>query len=74
MPSPPDRSYINGIAGPTSDYDWHFYTANQTSLGNRPIYWPRGKLLGGSSAVNGVVSPSLSQRPAHQSTSSFAPT
>jgi choline dehydrogenase len=42
-----------GIAGPTSEYDWQLYTSNQTGLGDRPVFWPRGKLLGGSSAVNG---------------------
>ncbi|KAK9893997.1 GMC oxidoreductase [Cystobasidium minutum MCA 4210] len=50
----PASAYYIGIAGPTSDYDWHFYTSNQTGLGNRPVFWPRGKVLGGSSAVNGV--------------------
>lgn len=49
----PASAYYIGIAGPTSEYDWHYYTSNQTSLG-RPVFWPRGKVLGGSSAVNGV--------------------
>lgn len=52
-----------GIAGPTSDYDWHYYTSNQTGLGNRPVFWPRGKVLGGSSAVNGESS--LCPKPGH---------
>lgn len=44
-----------GIAGPTSEYDWQYYTSNQTGLGDRPVFWPRGKVLGGSSAVNGRI-------------------
>lgn len=52
-------AYYNGVAYPGSDYDWGYYTSNQTDLGNRPVFWPRGKVLGGSSAVNGAVSRSI---------------
>ncbi|KAE9378239.1 GMC oxidoreductase [Stipitochalara longipes BDJ] len=34
------------------EYDWRFKTAPQPSLNNRTIAWPRGKVLGGSSAIN----------------------
>lgn len=37
----------------TSDYDWHYNTVTQPGL-NKTVYWPRGKVLGGSSAVNGL--------------------
>ncbi|MCF8469113.1 MAG: choline dehydrogenase [Sneathiella sp.] len=33
---------------------WQFYTEPQEHLNNRKIYWPRGKVLGGSSAINGM--------------------
>lgn len=35
--------------------NWHFYTPPQKSLNNREIFVPRGKGLGGSSSVNGMV-------------------
>ncbi|KAI1818224.1 GMC oxidoreductase [Poronia punctata] len=35
-----------------SDYDWQFETLPQPGLGGRRIGWPRGKVLGGSSALN----------------------
>ena len=44
-----------------SKFDWGFQTAPQEGLGDRSIYYPRGKTLGGSSAMNatgGRVAPS----------------
>ncbi len=38
-----------------SPYDWGFWTEPQTHLGGRPLYWPRGRALGGSSSINGMV-------------------
>jgi choline dehydrogenase len=35
-----------------TDVDWNFSTAKQTELENRELYWPRGKVLGGSSSLN----------------------
>lgn len=32
--------------------DWHFYTEPQSKLNGRQIYQPRGKAIGGSSAIN----------------------
>lgn len=37
-----------------TSYDWAYNTIAQPNAGNRQLYWPRGKLLGGSSAVNGL--------------------
>ncbi|KAF9026488.1 alcohol oxidase [Hymenopellis radicata] len=37
------------------DYDWAFMTAPQALAGGRPFFWPRGKSLGGSSAMNFAV-------------------
>ena len=35
--------------------NWYFHTAAEKHLNNRPLYWPRGKVLGGSSSMNGMV-------------------
>ncbi|KAL0952057.1 hypothetical protein HGRIS_008695 [Hohenbuehelia grisea] len=37
-----------------SSYDYGYKTVAQSKLNNRAISWPRGKLLGGSSAINGM--------------------
>ncbi len=39
----------------TTPMDWGFNTAPQAAALNRPIYWPRGKVLGGSSCLNATV-------------------
>jgi choline dehydrogenase len=36
-------------------YNWRFETAPVPSMDKRRIYWPRGKTLGGSSAINGLI-------------------
>lgn len=36
-------------------YDWAYMTEAQPHLKNRQIYWPRGKMLGGSSSMNIMV-------------------
>lgn len=33
-------------------YDWQFETTAQPGLGGRKLPWPRGKVLGGTSALN----------------------
>ncbi|MBO3459689.1 GMC family oxidoreductase N-terminal domain-containing protein [Aetokthonos hydrillicola Thurmond2011] len=35
--------------------DWAYYTEEQSQLNSRRIYWPRGKVLGGSSSINAMV-------------------
>ncbi|MEU6720084.1 GMC family oxidoreductase N-terminal domain-containing protein [Nonomuraea sp. NPDC046802] len=35
-----------------TDYDWNFTTAKQGEMAGRELYWPRGKVLGGSSSLN----------------------
>ncbi|KAK4051869.1 hypothetical protein OIV83_002574 [Microbotryomycetes sp. JL201] len=49
----PAQAYFDGIANQNSPYDWGYSTSPQAGL-NRSDYWPRGKVLGGSSAVNGL--------------------
>ncbi|MGH8433770.1 MAG: GMC family oxidoreductase [Pseudomonas sp.] len=36
-------------------YVWQFMTEPQVHVNNSQIYWPRGKLPGGSSSVNGMI-------------------
>jgi len=36
-------------------FNWAYETEPQKHLGNRRLYWPRGKVLGGSSSINGMV-------------------
>lgn len=36
-------------------FNWAYETEPQKQLGNRKLYWPRGKVLGGSSSINGMV-------------------
>ncbi|HEV3161692.1 MAG TPA: FAD-dependent oxidoreductase [Xanthobacteraceae bacterium] len=35
--------------------NWRFYTEPEPNLEGRQIYWPRGRVLGGSSAINGLI-------------------
>lgn len=48
----PGNAYYDGLIGTT--YDWAYTTVPQPNAGNRQLSWPRGKVLGGSSAVNGM--------------------
>lgn len=36
-------------------YNWCFYTDPDPNMNGRKIYWPRGKTLGGSSSINGLI-------------------
>jgi choline dehydrogenase len=38
-----------------SAYDWAYYTEVQPHLHGRRLFWPRGKVLGGSSSINGMI-------------------
>ncbi|KIJ54722.1 GMC oxidoreductase [Sphaerobolus stellatus SS14] len=48
----PGNAYYSSLLG--TSYDWQYNTVAQTSMNNRVIPWSRGKVLGGSSAVNGL--------------------
>lgn len=39
----------------SSPHDWGFWTVPQAAMGGRAMYWPRGRVLGGSSSINGMV-------------------
>jgi choline dehydrogenase len=36
-------------------YDWNYRTVPQHRAGGRTVYWPRGKVLGGSSSINAMI-------------------
>lgn len=58
---PPDRNpwihiplgFARTFVNPT--INWKFESAPQPQLGNRRLYLPRGKTLGGTSSINGMV-------------------
>jgi choline dehydrogenase len=35
--------------------NWQFYTEPDRNMDGRRIYWPRGRVLGGSSSINGLI-------------------
>jgi choline dehydrogenase len=35
--------------------NWRYYTEPDPNMNGRRIYWPRGKTLGGSSSINGLI-------------------
>ncbi|MBJ7534571.1 choline dehydrogenase [Rhodomicrobium vannielii ATCC 17100] len=47
----------SGYAGlmRTGWVDWGYHTEPQAGLNGRRLYWPRGKVLGGSSSVNAMI-------------------
>lgn len=61
----PSNAYFKSSVG--TDLDWQYVTALQSNLqdenGNaRTASWPRGKVLGGSSAINGLYYVAASKR------------
>lgn len=38
-----------------SKEDWNYRTTPQEELGGRSLYWPRGKVLGGSTSMNAMI-------------------
>ena len=58
---PSDRRFwINapigyGILFTDPKVNWCYFSEREPNLNNREIYWPRGKVLGGSSSINALV-------------------
>ncbi len=58
---PKDRSLLVHMPAGVAEllkggvYNWCFNTAPEQHLNNRSLYWPRGRGLGGSSSINGMV-------------------
>ncbi|KAJ5218101.1 uncharacterized protein N7498_000200 [Penicillium cinerascens] len=38
-----------------TEHDWNYYTVEQPSLAYRKLYWPRGRVLGGSTSLNAMM-------------------
>lgn len=51
------RVHTPGLVGTLwrSRFDWAFYTAPQAGLAGRKMHWPRGRVLGGTSAINYMI-------------------
>ncbi|MEQ8965925.1 MAG: choline dehydrogenase [Azospirillaceae bacterium] len=60
---PPDRGYDWRLHMPAAlsypmngtTYNWDFHTTPQPGMGGRRLHCPRGRVLGGSSSINGMV-------------------
>jgi choline dehydrogenase len=57
---PPDRKREIHVPAAFSklfqcEVDWNFSTEPQEHLKRRRLYWPRGKMLGGSSSMNAMI-------------------
>ena len=55
-----DRFWIKapigyGMSFYDRDVNWRFSTAPEPGLDGRKLYWPRGRVLGGSSSINALV-------------------
>lgn len=37
------------------DFNWNYQTEPDAGLGGRRVFWPRGRVLGGSSSINALV-------------------
>jgi choline dehydrogenase len=46
---------VGRLLSQRTKFNWYYDTEGQTHLGNRRLYWPRGKVLGGSSSMNGMI-------------------
>ncbi|WGL17519.1 GMC family oxidoreductase N-terminal domain-containing protein [Microbulbifer bruguierae] len=44
-----------GYLLPGTRFNLHHYTEPQSQLDNRRLFWPRGRVLGGSSAINAMI-------------------
>lgn len=38
-----------------SAIDWNYNTVRQPNMDNRQLFWPRGKVLGGSTSINAMI-------------------
>jgi choline dehydrogenase len=57
---PPDKKQEIRIPAAFSklfhtELDWNYYTECEPQTGDRALYWPRGKMLGGSSSMNAMM-------------------
>ncbi len=58
---PPDRNPLIhmplglAILARSTKINWAYATEPEPQLGNRRLYWPRGRVLGGSSSINAMI-------------------
>ena len=50
---PHSRGYLHCIGNPRTD--WMYRTASEPGLGGRSLIYPRGRVLGGCSSINGMI-------------------
>lgn len=46
---------VGQLLSKKTKFNWWYDTEGQPHLNNRSMYWPRGKGLGGSSSINGMI-------------------
>tara|TARA_Y100000590_G_scaffold468126_2_gene649633 strand:- start:1675 stop:3279 length:1605 start_codon:yes stop_codon:yes gene_type:complete len=46
---------LAGVAYFDKSLNWGYDTEPEKGLGNRKLHWPRGKVVGGSSSINGMM-------------------
>ena len=46
---------VGGLIGKQGPFNWGFWTEPEPNLENRKLWWPRGRGLGGSSSINGMI-------------------
>ncbi len=46
---------VGTLLSEPSEYNWWYETEGQAHMDGRRLYWPRGKGLGGSSSINGMI-------------------
>ncbi|MEL6825437.1 MAG: choline dehydrogenase [Pseudomonadota bacterium] len=46
---------VGGLIKQENPHNWGFWTTPQRHMGNRKLWWPRGRGWGGSSSINGMI-------------------
>ncbi|HLK23509.1 MAG TPA: choline dehydrogenase [Caulobacteraceae bacterium] len=46
---------VGGLIANKGNYNWGFWTEPEPNLNDRRLWWPRGRGLGGSSSINGMI-------------------
>ncbi|MCC6920786.1 MAG: choline dehydrogenase [Alphaproteobacteria bacterium] len=46
---------VGRLLSQRTKFNWYYDTEGQPHLNNRRLYWPRGRVLGGSSSMNGMI-------------------
>jgi choline dehydrogenase len=46
---------VGSLISQKGDYNWGFWTEPEPHLDDRKLWWPRGRGLGGSSSINGMI-------------------